>query len=238
VNEAGQKVLYAIVCGAPPARDVGKLVDLAEAAGWDVCVIASPDGRRFIDVEALTAKTGHTVRSAYKAPAASDELPPADAMIVAPATCNTIAKWAAGISDTLPLGLVVEAVGKGLPVVAMPFSNRRPSSASQRSQRLSTSSHAGECTSSSATMSTDRTNPALVTTSSRSSRGTSRLRRRNRKSSSPSGFAPNPRDLLFGVNADTRDSAVAARPIPTGRHAAPYEPVRGGWCCSGASPDD
>jgi hypothetical protein len=66
VNDAGQKVLYAIVCGAPPARDVGKLVDLAQAAGWDVCVIASPDGRRFIDAESLTAKTGHTVRSAYK----------------------------------------------------------------------------------------------------------------------------------------------------------------------------
>jgi phosphopantothenoylcysteine synthetase/decarboxylase len=124
VTEGGQKVLYAIVCGAPPACDVGKLVDLAQAAGWDVCVIASPDGRRFIDVDTLTAKTGHTVRSAYKEPDAADELPPADAMIVAPATCNTIAKWAAGISDTLPLGLVVEAVGKGLPVVAMPFSNR------------------------------------------------------------------------------------------------------------------
>jgi phosphopantothenoylcysteine synthetase/decarboxylase len=123
MNEAGQRVLYAIVCGAPPARDVGKLVDLAQADGWDVCVIATPDGRNFIDVEALEAKTGHTVRSYYKQPDAADELPPADAMIVAPATCNTIAKWAAGISDTLPLGLVVEAVGKGLPVVAMPFSN-------------------------------------------------------------------------------------------------------------------
>lgn len=124
MNEAGQKVLYAIVCGAPPARDVGKLVDLAQEAGWDVCLIASPDGRRFIDADALTAKTGHTVRSEYKQPDAVDELPPADAMIVAPATCNTLAKWAAGISDTLPLGLVIEAVGKGLPVVAMPFSNR------------------------------------------------------------------------------------------------------------------
>jgi len=124
VNEAVQKVLYAIVCGAPPAAEVGKLVDLAQAAGWDVCVVASPDGRRFLDVDALTAKTGHTVRSEYKEPDADDELPPADVMIVAPATCNTIAKWAAGISDTLPLGLVVEAVGKGVPVVAMPFSNR------------------------------------------------------------------------------------------------------------------
>lgn len=124
MNDAGQKVLYAIACGAPPARDIGKLVDLAQADGWDVCVIASPDGRRFLDVDALAAKTGHTVRSEYKQPDAQDELPPADAMIVAPATCNTIAKWAAGISDTLPLGLVVEGVGNGLPVVAMPFSNR------------------------------------------------------------------------------------------------------------------
>lgn len=45
-------------------------------------------------------------------------------MIIAPTTCNTLAKWAAGISDTLPLSLVVEAAGKGLPAVTVPFSNR------------------------------------------------------------------------------------------------------------------
>ena len=45
-------------------------------------------------------------------------------MVVAPITCNSLAKWAAGISDTLLLGLLVEAVGKRQPVVAMPFSNR------------------------------------------------------------------------------------------------------------------
>lgn len=116
-------MLYAIVTGSPAARDIGKLVDLAQADGWDVCVIASPNGRQFIDADSLAAKTGHTVRSQYKEPDAPDVLPPADAMIVAPITCNSLAKWAAGISDTLPLGLLVEAVGKGLPVVAMPFSN-------------------------------------------------------------------------------------------------------------------
>jgi phosphopantothenoylcysteine synthetase/decarboxylase len=116
-------VLYAIVTGSPAARDVGKLVDLAQADGWDVCVIASPDGRQFIDAEALAVKTGHVVRSRYKEPDAPDILPPADAMIVAPITCNSLAKWAVGISDTLPLGLLVEAVGKRQPVVAMPFSN-------------------------------------------------------------------------------------------------------------------
>lgn len=117
-------VLYAITTGATPARDVGKLVGLAQRDGWDVCVICSPDGRAFVDTDALAALTGHSVRSTYKDPAAPDELPPADAMIVAPATCNTLAKLAAGISDTLHLGLVVEAVGKRQPVVVVPFSNR------------------------------------------------------------------------------------------------------------------
>jgi hypothetical protein len=44
-------------------------------------------------------------------------------MIIAPATFNTINKWAAGISDTLALGLLTEAIGKKLPLVALPFTN-------------------------------------------------------------------------------------------------------------------
>ncbi|MGH3796110.1 MAG: flavoprotein [Pseudonocardiaceae bacterium] len=124
MNDHGQPVLYALVTGSPAARDIGKLVDLAQADGWDVCVIASPDGYRFINPGSLTVKTGHTVRHQYKDPDAPDVLPPADAMVVAPITCNSLAKWAAGISDTLPLGLLVEAVGKRQPVIAMPFSNR------------------------------------------------------------------------------------------------------------------
>ena len=37
-------VLYAIVCGSPAARHVGRLVDGAQRAGWDVCVVSTPDG--------------------------------------------------------------------------------------------------------------------------------------------------------------------------------------------------
>jgi phosphopantothenoylcysteine synthetase/decarboxylase len=124
VNDQGAPVLYAIVTGATVARDVGKLVDLAHRDGWDVCVIASPNGCRFIDVDAVAAKTGRSVRCQYKELDAPDVLPPADAMIVAPITSNSLAKWGAGISDTLPLGLLVEAVGLGLPVVAVPFVNQ------------------------------------------------------------------------------------------------------------------
>jgi phosphopantothenoylcysteine synthetase/decarboxylase len=116
-------VLYVIVCGAPPARDAGRLVQLAQAEGWDVCVIATPSARSFIDSPAMEAATGHPVRSEYKQPDAPDVLPPPDAIVVAPATFNTINKWAAGISDTLALGLLTEALGKHLPVVALPFIN-------------------------------------------------------------------------------------------------------------------
>jgi phosphopantothenoylcysteine synthetase/decarboxylase len=116
-------VLYVVACGSPAARRVGQLVDLAQRDGWDVCVVATPDGRKFLDVPALAAQTGHPVRSFYKSPGDPDVLPEADAIVVAPATVNTIAKWAAGIADTLALGLLVEGLGKGLPVVAMPFTN-------------------------------------------------------------------------------------------------------------------
>jgi phosphopantothenoylcysteine synthetase/decarboxylase len=117
-------VLYVIACGAPPAREVGKLVTLAQGRGWEVCVLTTPMGRRFADVAALEQVTGHPVRSEYKNPGEPDVLPPPDAIIVAPATVNTLAKWAAGICDTLVLGILVEAIGKRLPVVALPFTNQ------------------------------------------------------------------------------------------------------------------
>jgi hypothetical protein len=60
-------------------------------------------------------------RHDYKLPGEPDLLPEPDAIIVAPATFNTINKWAAGIADTLALGLLCEATGKGLPVVVLPY---------------------------------------------------------------------------------------------------------------------
>jgi phosphopantothenoylcysteine synthetase/decarboxylase len=50
-------------------------------------------------------------------------LPPADAVIVAPATYNTINKWAAGIADTYVLTQLAELTGLGLPIAVLPFVN-------------------------------------------------------------------------------------------------------------------
>lgn len=116
-------VLYVVACGAPPADQLPSFVGFAQEQSWDVCVIATPYGMKFLDAAALEDLTGHPVRSEYKDPAEPDVLPPADAIVVAPATFNTVNKWAQGISDTLALGLLNEAVGLGLPLAAVPWTN-------------------------------------------------------------------------------------------------------------------
>lgn len=116
-------VLYVIACGGPPAGQVAGFVRSAQDQGWDVCVIATPDGAKFLDMAALTELTGHPVRVHYKQPDEPDVLPPASAMAVAPATFSTVNKMAHGISDTLALGLLNEAIGLGLPIVVVPWPN-------------------------------------------------------------------------------------------------------------------
>ncbi|MET7969154.1 flavoprotein [Micromonospora sp. NPDC005305] len=116
-------VLYVIACGSPLARHVGRLVDLAQQDGWQVCVVTTPDGAKFVDRTALARQTGHPVRTHYKNPGDPDVLPPASAMLVCPATVNTVNKWAVGIADTLALGLLVEGQGMGVPIAAVPYTN-------------------------------------------------------------------------------------------------------------------
>jgi hypothetical protein len=109
----------------PPVWAAAGLLGLRPGAGLGrgVCVIATLDGTKFLDVACLAEQTGHPVRSQYKQPDEPDVLPPADAFVVAPATSNTINKSAQGISDTLALGLLNEATGKGLPIAAAPWPN-------------------------------------------------------------------------------------------------------------------
>lgn len=116
-------VLYLVVCAAPRATRTPHLVGLLQEAGWDVCVIATPQALGFIGVDDLEQLTGHPVRSTYKRPDEPDVLPPADAMVVCPATFNTMNKWALGIADTLALGLITEAIGTGVKLVAAPSLN-------------------------------------------------------------------------------------------------------------------
>jgi phosphopantothenoylcysteine synthetase/decarboxylase len=115
--------LYVVVCACGIAGDVGKLITAAQERHWDVGVIATPQGLGFLDTAAVEAQTGYPIRSAWRAPGDARPLPPADAIAVAPATFNTINKWAAGISDTLALGILCEAYGMGIPTAVLPYLN-------------------------------------------------------------------------------------------------------------------
>jgi phosphopantothenoylcysteine synthetase/decarboxylase len=115
-------VLYVIASGAAPARELPALISVL-TDDWDTCVITTPEGSRFLDIPRITELTGHPVRTSFKDPDAADVLPPASAFAAAPATFNTINKWAAGISDTLALALLNEAVGLGRPIVTVPWPN-------------------------------------------------------------------------------------------------------------------
>ncbi len=120
---ADGRVLYVVACGGYPAVELPGFVEHARSAGWDVCVIATPAAMAFLDAGRLAELTGHPVRSGYKRPGEPDVLPPADAFVVAPATFNTVNKIVAGISDTLELGLLNEALGAGLPIIMAPYPN-------------------------------------------------------------------------------------------------------------------
>ncbi len=92
---------------------------MLQSAGWDVCVIATPQAARWMDTETIATLSGHLVRTDYKLPGEADLLPKANAMLVMPATFNTINKWEQGIGDTLVTSILCEALGRGTPPIVV-----------------------------------------------------------------------------------------------------------------------
>ncbi|MFE6054585.1 flavoprotein [Kitasatospora sp. NPDC056446] len=123
MTEHRDPFLYIVVCATGIADGVGELITAAHSEGWKTGVIATPSALGFLDQEAIEAQTGHPIRSAWRTPGIPQPLPPADAIAVVSATFNTINKWAAGISDTLALGILCEAYGLGIPVAVQPYVN-------------------------------------------------------------------------------------------------------------------
>ena len=116
------RVLSVIVCGAGPASAIGTLIKRAQERDWRVQVIATPAALDFFDQAAVASQTGCPVRRQYRKPG-EPRSEKADAIIVAPATYNTINKWAHGISDTYALGVLAETSSLGVPIVVLPFVN-------------------------------------------------------------------------------------------------------------------
>lgn len=117
--------LYVFCSAAPPVFDVLPVVKEAQARGWHVCLGLTPTAARWLapQLPALEEATGYPVRSTYKMPGDPDVWPPADVILVAPATFNTLNQWALGITSSFVVGVVAEGTGKGIPMVTMPCAN-------------------------------------------------------------------------------------------------------------------
>jgi hypothetical protein len=115
-----RRVLYIIGSAAPPVRQLDEACRAAIDLGWDPCVILTPTAADWVDVDRLAEVTGKQVRVQQRRPDEPDPFPPADAVLAAPLTFNTINKWAAGINDTVALGILNELLVGGPPIVAVP----------------------------------------------------------------------------------------------------------------------
>ncbi|MFC8513622.1 flavoprotein [Streptomyces sp. NPDC057257] len=120
-EQAGKPFLYVVVCAAGIAAEVGELITAAQERDWEVGVIATPVAMNgFFDTDAVRTQTGRPIRSAWRTPGDPRPFPPPDAVVVAPATFNTVNKWAAGLADTLAVATLCEAYGLGVPVAVLP----------------------------------------------------------------------------------------------------------------------
>lgn len=114
------RVVYIIGTAAPPVRDVPRLLALLHTRGWSTCPILTPTAATWVDLTELEKAAGFPARVESGLPDDEEPLPPADAVLAAPLTFNTLNKWSAGVSDTLALGLLNELLGTGVPIVAAP----------------------------------------------------------------------------------------------------------------------
>ena len=94
--------------------------------GFRVAVTLTPTAFGWLEaigeIERLEALTGLPVRSLPRLPSERSPHPRIDAYVVAPASANTVAKLALGISDNQALTLVNESMG-AVPVVVFPRVN-------------------------------------------------------------------------------------------------------------------
>ena len=102
----GERPLTLVVCGAPLAARAGEVAD-ALREDWSVSIVVTDAaGQWFLE------------------PSEHDR-PRPDLVVACPLTFNTANKVAAGIMDTSAAGALCDALGAGVPTVAVPMVNNR-----------------------------------------------------------------------------------------------------------------
>lgn len=119
------RTIHLLCSAAPPVFDVAAVVESLQARGWDVCLGLTPTAASWVEesLSGLATLTGHPVRSRYGRPGEPDLWPASDAILFAPVTFNSLNSWALGLTSSYVTGVAAEAIGKGIPVVALPCVN-------------------------------------------------------------------------------------------------------------------
>ncbi|MDQ7910745.1 flavoprotein [Phytohabitans sp. ZYX-F-186] len=114
-----------VVSGAPLTGRTPDLVAALGAEGWRPTVVATPAAAAWLDADAVAAVTGEAPRFEFRSPEQAKRGGPPSAVVVCPATFNTINKAATGAADTYALAVVCEALGTGLPMLLVPMVNNK-----------------------------------------------------------------------------------------------------------------
>ena len=114
-----------VVCGAPLAARAPEIAAGLAGAGWHVQVITTPSAGNWVDDAVLAAAADGAVRSEHRGVGTPSNRERPDAVVVAPITFNTVGKLACGIADTYAHSALGEALGDGVPMLAVPMVNNR-----------------------------------------------------------------------------------------------------------------
>ncbi|GAA0944559.1 flavoprotein [Kribbella koreensis] len=112
------RTLYIVTCGAPLAARVADGVSAARSRGWNPYVIPTDAALPWLESQDLADVP---ILTGNRKPTEAKRAPKADAIVVVPATFNTLNAWANGNANTYPLTTLCAALGSRTRTVAVPF---------------------------------------------------------------------------------------------------------------------
>jgi hypothetical protein len=118
-----RRTLYLVATGAPLTRRAPDLIPEARNRGWEPVVVASRSALGWLDQDRIRQQ-GVMLLDGHRSPDQAKRQPPAEGVILAPGTFNSINKLAQGIADTYALSVLNEHLGLRTPMVIVPFVNQ------------------------------------------------------------------------------------------------------------------
>jgi ribulose-5-phosphate 4-epimerase/fuculose-1-phosphate aldolase/3-polyprenyl-4-hydroxybenzoate decarboxylase len=118
------KVIYVIVSAAAKIRLLKQLLEGLTETGARVIVVATPNAYvalnelKLIESKSISIEKERTLK--IHAKNSDTAQPSADAVIVAPASFNTVSKIALGIADNYALTIIATSISKNIPVILAP----------------------------------------------------------------------------------------------------------------------